>query len=541
MGTLGADEKGVMASQRQPVNRPTDLGRDEGIDSRRYIAALRRSIPMMLGIVVVLTVAVALISFALAKTYKAESQIIVTPTDASSLVSSDAASEQRDLATLQTLITSPSVLTTAGKTVDRTRQDLQGLVTSTLDPNANIITITATDGTAQGAADIANAVAKAFLDSRAATEKASLTRATAELQRQINEIAASADANSASAQTQQRALRDRLAELAVQSTNAGTDLQLARAADPPAVADSPRPVRNTILALFVAVFIAVIAALARDQLRPGVTDQRELADVLGLPVLATIPERPGRLGQRRAPMLARVEQESYRLLSASIRMELRPDHEHVVLTTSALHAEGKTSVTLRLGRQLAEAGRRVLIISGDLRWPRMDTELGLSDHHGLSELLSAAERGEVLDARAASEHIVRRANGGSDVMPAGSILGDRGARLLSGDRLVALFAAVTDLGYDFVLVDAPPLLGISDAQLLAGHCDEILVVTRLRGQSLDTMMDLRSTLERLPIKPIGVVAIGGNVTSSPYYHERPEDPSPAADEAILPDDFPVAR
>jgi len=531
-----------MASQRQPVNRSADLGRDEGIDSRRYVAALRRSVPMMLGIVAVLTVAVAVISFTLAKTYKAESQIIVTPANASSLVSSDAASEQRELATIQTLITSPSVLTAVGQTVHRTRQDLQGRVTSTLDPNANIITITATDGTAQSAADIANAVAKAFLASQAATEKASLTRATDELQRQINEIANSADANSASGQAQQRALRDRLAELAVQSTNAGTNLQLARAADPPAAADSPRPLRNTILAFFVAIFIAVIAALARDQLRPGVTDQRELADVLGLPVLATIPERPGRLGRRRAPMLARVEQESYRLLSASIRMELRSDHEHVVLTTSALHAEGKTSVTLQLGRQLTEAGRRVLIVSGDLRWPRMDSELGLAKHPGLSDLLSSAERGEVLDARAASEHIVGRANGGSDVMPAGTILGDRGARLLSGDRLVALFAAVTDLGYEFVLVDAPPLLGISDAQLLAAHCDEILVVTRLRGQTLDTMMDLRSTLERLPIKPIGVVAIGGQVSSSPYYHERPDAESAnGTGETVSPGDFPVAR
>src|SRR5215218_2872497 len=160
-GTLEADEEAVMASQRQPVSRSADLGRDEGIDSRRYVAALRRSVPMMLGIVAVLTVAVAVISFTLAKTYKAESQIIVTPANASSLVSSDAASEQRELATIQTLITSPSVLTAVGQTVHRTRQDLQGRVTSTLDPNANIITITATDGTAQSAADIANAVAKA--------------------------------------------------------------------------------------------------------------------------------------------------------------------------------------------------------------------------------------------------------------------------------------------------------------------------------------------------------------------------------------------
>lgn len=507
----------------EPLNRTLSTGRDEGIDSRRYIAALRRSLPMMIAIVVVLTFAAAAISVALPKTYKAESQIIVTQDESSSLVASDASSEQRNLATIQTLITSPTVLTAAGKTLERTRQDLQGRVTSTLDPNANIITITATDSTPADAADVANAVSKAFLANQATADKASLTRAQAALQSQIDDIANSADANTASGQAQQRALRDRLAELSVQATNAGTDLQLAREADRPAGADSPRPLRNTILAFFVAIFVAVIAALARDQLRPGITDQRELADVLGVPVLATIPERPGRFAQRRAPLLARVEQESYRLLSASIRMELRTDHDHVLLTTSALHSEGKTSVTLRLARQLAEAGRRTLVISGDLRWPRLDTELGLTGRPGLSDLLALAERGEVLDAGVAADHLVLRANREADVMPAGTILGDAGARLLSGERLAAVFAVVTDLGYDFVLVDAPPLLGISDAQLLASHCDEVLVVTRLRGQTLDTIMDLRMTLDRLPIRPIGAVAIGGQVSSSPYYHERPAD------------------
>jgi capsular polysaccharide biosynthesis protein/Mrp family chromosome partitioning ATPase len=509
-----------MAPQ-EPLNRSSS--RDEGIDSRRYIAALRRSLPLMITIVVVLTVAAAAISVALPKTYKAESQIIVTPDDSSTLVASDASSEQRELATIQTLITSPTVLQAAGRSLGLTRQDLQSRVTSTLDPNANIITVTASDSTAASAADIANAVSKAFLDNQATADKASLRRAQDALQSQIDAISNSADANTASGQAQQRALRDRLAELSVQATNAGTDLQIARDADRPDGADSPRPLRNTILAFFVAIFIAVIAALARDQLRPGITDQRELGDVLGIPVLATIPERPGRMGRRRAPLIARVEQESYRLLSASIRMELRSDHDHVLLTTSALHSEGKTSVTLRLARQLAEAGRRTLVISADLRWPRLDSELSLTGRPGLSDLLALAERGEVLNTDVAGDHIVSRANREADVMPAGTILGDAGARLLSGERLAAVFAVVTDLGYDFVLVDAPPLLGISDAQLLAAHCDEVLVVTRLRGQTLDTIMDLRMTLDRLPIRPIGTVAIGGAVSSSPYYHERPAD------------------
>ena len=74
-----------------------------------------------------------------------------------------------------------------------------------------------------------------------------------------------------------------------------------------------------------------------------------------------------------------------------------------------------------------------------------------------------------------------------------------------------------------MLVDAPPLLGLSDVQVLASHCDELLVVSRLRALTLDNCMDTRSTLERLPVHTIGTVVIGGATAVSPYYASRPED------------------
>jgi Mrp family chromosome partitioning ATPase len=71
-----------------------------------------------------------------------------------------------------------------------------------------------------------------------------------------------------------------------------------------------------------------------------------------------------------------------------------------------------------------------------------------------------------------------------------------------------------------VLVDAPPLLGLGDTQVLATVCDELLVVSRVRGLHIDNLIDLRATLDRLPIRPLGAVVIGGHGQASPYYAVR---------------------
>src|SRR5690349_23131944 len=110
---------------------------------------------------------------------------------------------------------------------------------------------------------------------------------------------------------------------------------------------------------------------------------------------------------RRAAVHGRVEQEAYQTLSASLRLALPPDREHVILTTSALHAEGKTSVTMRLGRTLAGTGQRTLVVSGDLRWPRLDAMAGVDEQQGLSDLLARAQASGELSPDNVREVIVR--------------------------------------------------------------------------------------------------------------------------------------
>src|SRR4051812_2943540 len=495
--------------------------REEFVDVRRYLGALRRNIPLIAGIIIVLTGGVIAVSLLASKSYESEAQIIVDP-QTSAITSPDAATEQRQLSTIQTLVESPTVLDAAAKQTGRTRQELADSISSTVDQNANLITITGTDGTPVGASRITNAVARTFLTREADIQRQQLRRAQASLNQTIQQLQANSRGDAAT-EGQIRALQARVAELSVGEASAGADLQIARAGEVPVGAASPRPARNAVLALFVSIFLGILAALGRDQLFPRVSDQREMSQLLDLPVLASMPETAGRLRLRRAAVHGRIEQEAYQTLSASIRLALPPDREHVILTTSALHAEGKTSVTARLGRTLAGTGQRTLVVSGDLRWPRLDAMVGVDDRRGLSDLLALAQSRGSLDPDDVREGIVPgagregRGRPGADILPAGSRTGDEAASLLSSDWLSMLFDAITELGYTYVLVDAPPILGVGDTQVLASYCDELLVVTRLERLTLSTVIDLRDMLDRTGVHPLGLVVIGARTEASPYY------------------------
>jgi Mrp family chromosome partitioning ATPase len=119
---------------------------------------------------------------------------------------------------------------------------------------------------------------------------------------------------------------------------------------------------------------------------------------------------------------------------------------HVLLITSGLHAEGKSTVTARLGRALAQAGHPTLLISADLRWPTLHDIMGVPEEPGLTELLEEASerpRGRALQRmlNAAIVPLEQGRRGDLDVLPSGSKPTDP-ARLLAGEGLDVVMAAV---------------------------------------------------------------------------------------------------
>ena len=119
-------------------------------------------------------------------------------------------------------------------------------------------------------------------------------------------------------------------------------------ARPPDDPVSPKPAQNTLFAFFAALFLAVLAALARDVIAPRVSGPRQLTALTGLPSLVVMP--PAR-GRRRAAQAA----EAYQALAASLKLQLS-DSQRIVLVTSAHRGEERAAVAVGLGRALSASG-----------------------------------------------------------------------------------------------------------------------------------------------------------------------------------------
>jgi capsular polysaccharide biosynthesis protein len=222
----------------------------------------------MTVIVALFTGAVYVGSVVTSPTYDARADLLLVRDDDGLSGGADAESSRRELATLRTLVTTPSVLQPAATRLGVGVGDLRRRVASSVDAEANILSIAASAGTARGARDIANAVATSFVEQRGRAERARLGAIISTLSRQIAALRADTDGADATV-AQLTALEERRAQLVVAQASAGTSLQVAQAAELPADPSSPRPLRNAVLAFFAALLLATLVALARDAVRPA--------------------------------------------------------------------------------------------------------------------------------------------------------------------------------------------------------------------------------------------------------------------------------
>lgn len=489
-------------------------GGAEAVDTRRYLAAVRRDLPLIGALAVGLMVFAVALSMVLPKTYSATATVGFDLAQGSS---SDAVAQERNIETQKALVTQTLVVVGAsqdlekeGITVDA--DTLRNATTAEAVFGANLLDISSVSDDPRLAAAYANAIAEEYVAITSGNQGSALKSRIASLERSIQ------DASSDELKDSLRAQRD---ELYAQLSNQVDQVTLARPAVVPGGPDSPKPVRNGVLALFVGVFLGILLALLRDQLRPRFTNQRDLAQFLELPIVTTVPELGRRMGVRTAPAAMRVEQEAYQSLSAALRLALPPGKPHVLMLTSSMHAEGKTTVATRVARLLASSGHKTLLISGDLRWPRLDALLHVEGKPGFSDLLAAEHAGNGVTADRIAAAIVEgsgrdRTSGGADVLPSGTMSSDA-ARLLSSGSVEPLLEKIRRLGYTYVIVDSTPLLGLADAKLIARACDSVLVVSRLERIAVPAAMDLRDELSRIGVPILGLVVIGGVSEASPYY------------------------
>jgi Mrp family chromosome partitioning ATPase len=481
----------IVAAKRTGLTRTDTAWDAEPVDASRHLAALKRAWLLIVAMVLSMTAAVFAISSFLPETYEAKARIVMDDR-LGAFDSGDVETVKRRLATVQALLTTRQVLTRAAKRLGNTSPDaLDDKVSASVDQAANIVDVTATDDTPGGAAAIANTVSRSFLAMDAAAAQQRLALARAQLLRALGRARGTAE---------RTAIQNRLSELSVSGADAGSELVLAR---PPAHASSPRPVRNAVFAFFGSIFLAVLAALALGQIAPRITGGRELSMLTGAPIVAAVPAGRHRRSQRSLADAA------YRELQRSFALQL-PTDVKVVLVAGDLPGQAKSAVAAALARTLAGDGSRTLVVSADLRRPRVHEILGVDRTPGLADVVDRLRHGgDGPEGATLEEAIVPAASGAEnlDVLPAGTPA-ENPSQLLASEAMVELFAELEHSDYRYVVVEGPPLLGAVDGPLVARYAHAVLVVCQLDRLTPANAVELGELLGNLDTQVVGLVALG---------------------------------
>lgn len=206
--------------------------------------------------------------------------------------------------------------------------------------------------------------------------------------------------------------------------------------------------------------------------------------------------------------------EEYRTLRSRLYALREKMTLKTVLVTSALPREGKSFTAANLAQVMVrQHGRRVLLIDGDLRGPRLHLMLGTTPGPGLSEYLQGRNDEFSIMQRGRFENLF--------FIPSGTSVEDP-AELVGNGRLKTLLQRVGPL-FDWIILDSPPAVPVSDASVLAKDCDGVLMVVRSNSTPSDAARKAR--LEFPDQSLIGVVLNGTNDDITPYaryYYETYE-------------------
>lgn len=249
---------------------------------------------------------------------------------------------------------------------------------------------------------------------------------------------------------------------------------------------SPSPVRNLGLGLVLGALLGFGVAVLRHTLDTRVNSAEDLQEVTEAPVLGAILFDGDSV---KTPLITDIaphspRAEAFRVLRTNLQFVDVDTPNKVFVLSSAVPDEGKTSTSINLAISLAQAGARTLLIEGDLRRPRAAIRLGLDGAVGVTSVLVGKVKFE--------DALQRDDETGLDFLAAGPIPPNP-AELLQSKAMHELLDHLRGV-YDVVIIDAPPLLPVTDAALLATHADGAILVVR---HSKVTREQVRLAMDRI--------------------------------------------
>ena len=320
---------------------------------------------------------------------------------------------------------------------------------------------------------------------------------------------------------QQADLRIRANELDIEADlNAGS-LQFVVPAQLPESPFEPTPWRDALLAAGLGAFLGVTLVLAYDWVNNRVTTPDEVVGLTdGLPILASLPVHGDQ--RRRRRRLPAIEQqlvavgsradEAYRTLATSIRFSAVGRTTSTLAVTSAVPGEGKTTVVANLGRALAASGARVVIVSADLRRPRIGSVFDIDETTtGLTSVLlgevTLAEALRPLDVGAG----LRMA-----LLPSGPLPGNAPA-ILGSEAFAKILTRIEEAAADVILVDTAPVLSVSDSLVVAQQVEGVVVTAVPDLTKKSNLVEAVRRLRAVEAEIVGVVMNGVTDKTGNYY------------------------
>ncbi len=506
---------------------PTDL--------REYVRVVRARKYEIGVVTVVLVAATMFFTFQQTPIYQGTTKVLVKPVQ--NPTSSVSVPQQPNLDTERELVLSQAVAQKVQKDVSLATpvDTLLEHVKVQVVTDTEVMEVKYDDPYPAMAARLANGFAQAYVDFRSEQALDQFQAAASAIQKRIegvqdnlttvNRKLASAknpstrDALQAQRDTfvaQLAVLQQRLLDLQSSASVAQSSAEIVQRAEVPTSPVSPNKVRNGILALFAGLALGVGLAFLRERLDDRLKTRHEIERRLGAPVLAAVP----RLGSWRrgdsARLVMRTEpkspvSEAYRTLGTNIQYLASKQPLKVVMVTSSLGGDGKTTTAANLAVALAQAGKRVILVSADLRRPRLHHFFGLANELGLANALA-----ETVSTRELTKEVgipsLRVINAGAPPNDPAALLGsNQMAEFLRGLRQVS----------DFVIIDTPPVLAVADASILAPHVDGTLFVMDAEQSSRLALAQARDQLENAGANVVG--AVYGNFEPGqgayyPYYN-----------------------
>ncbi|OZC50989.1 protein tyrosine kinase [Rhodococcus sp. WWJCD1] len=425
---------------------------------REYAAALKARWLIIVATTIVGTTAAVLFSLLSTPAYQATTRFFVSTTaiTASDVYQSNLASQQRVVSYAELL----TGRTLAQRVVDQLSlpigaDALSAQIEATSTPNSVLLDASVLDTSPLRARDIANALGEQF-------------------PALVSELETPADGGTASA-----------------------SVAVAEAAETPTAPVTPKKLRNVILGMTIGLLVGIAGALVRDRLDNTVKKVGELQELTDSVLVGTIPYAKKvrdtaaiDFGRSTAPVA-----EAYRELRMNLKFLAVDNPPRLLLITSSIAGEGKSVTAVNLALSLAEVGNRVVLVDADLRRPRISEYLDIVGSVGVSSVLAHEATVDEVIQTTTFNNLWALGAGPAPPNPS-ELLGSAAAQSLLHELRRA---------FDYVVVDSPPVLPVTDAATLATQCDGTILVTRYGFTRRDEVSRAAANLETIGAPLLGVV------------------------------------